>query len=544
MCTADDPLLLTEGGAFFQRPLEGVWTGPGVSYTGDEAYFDPRAAGVGIHPLYYTANTCDAFFAIQVGQSPEWYGDTLCIGSEPVQLFSQAIGTQWSGDGIINSVDGIFDVDEVGPGLHEVFAYSPEGCDQRADVYVPQEVLLNFQPLDPVLCFSESDIPLQLGPASATLREEDMPLPQNVSTADLGEGMHTLVMRAGEPGCEDIDSVSFEVLAPLSLSAKPYVDTLCEGDGTRLEVEATGGIERDWTIRWTDRPDWLLRERNVQPSSNITYTASLSDGCSDSTEINLPIVVHPAVSAQINEGPIVCHYDSTYAVVSPNVGQMHEIRWFTDDGEYLGDEYYGPPGFYDVQVTNLMTGCQALVEARLPGYEPIVASFTPNPNDCIFPNSTVILLDRSRGATIGTWTWPDNTTSSYILGENPEISLVDTGSYEVFLDLINEGNCTSRDSAIVCVESPTRLWLPNAFTPNGDGTNDEYRIAGQGIYGIEWLIVDRWGTIVFRGDSLDATWDGTYKGKVLPAAVFTLRARYIDEYGRKLDKQGIVTLMR
>ena len=544
MCTADDPLLLSEGGAFFQRPLTGTWTGTGVSYVGGEAFFDPGVAGVGVHPIYYTANTCDAFFAIQVGQSPEWYGDTICIGSDPVQLFSQATGTQWAGDGIINPIDGIFDVDEVGPGLHEVFAFSPEGCDQRADVYVPQEVLLDFQPLDPVLCFSAIDIPLQLGPASAILSEGDNLLPQNVSTAALGEGIHTLTMRAGEIGCEDIDSVSFEVLPSLSLSAKPYTDTLCEGDGTTLEIEASGGIERDWTVRWVDRPDWPLLERNVQPTASITYNASLSDGCSDSVQLSIPVVVNPAVSAQVSEGPIVCHYDSTFAVVSPIGGQAHEIKWYTDDGEYLGDEYYGPPGFYDVEVTDLTTGCQDIIEARLPGYEPIVASFTPNPADCITPESPVMMLDRSRGATMGTWTWPDGTTSPYVLGENPEITLVDTGSYEVVLDLINEGDCTSRDSVMVCVEAPTRLWFPTAFTPNGDNLNDSYRITGQGVYGIEWLIVDRWGTIVFRGDSMDASWDGTYKGKELQQAVFTLRARYIDEYGRELDKQGVLTLVR
>lgn len=544
MCTADDPLLLTEGGAFFQRPLEGVWTGPGVSYVGDEAYFDPRAAGVGIHPLNYTANTCDAFFAIQVGQSPEWYGDTLCVGSDPVQLFSQAVGTQWSGNGIINPIDGIFDVDAAGPGLHEVFAYSPEGCDQRADVYVPQEVLLDFQPLDPVICFSESEIPLQLGPASATLSEAGLTLPQNVSSADLGEGAHTLVMRAGEPGCEDIDSVSFEVLAPLSLSAKPYLDTLCEGDGTRLALEASGGIERDWSIRWTDRPDWSLFERNLVPTSSTTYTATLSDGCSDSTIINLPVTVFEAVTAQVSEGPIVCHYDSTFAVVSPVGNQSHEIRWYTDEDDFVGDEYYGPPGFYDVQLTNLTTGCQTVVEARLPGYEPIVASFSPNPNNCILPETSVLMLDRSRGATIGTWTLPDGTTRPYVLGENIEFSLQDTGTYQVVLDVMNEGNCTSSDTSIICVEAPTRLWLPTAFTPNGDNLNDEYRITGRGVYAIEWLIVDRWGTIVFRGESMDNAWDGTYKGKELPSAVFTLRARYTDEYGRELKKQGVLTLLR
>ncbi|MFK8057878.1 MAG: gliding motility-associated C-terminal domain-containing protein [Saprospiraceae bacterium] len=544
MCTADDPLLLTQGGAFFQRPIEGVWTGPGVSYVGDEAYFDPRAAGLGIHPLYYTANTCDAFFAIQVGQSPEWYGDTLCVGSDPVQLFSQAAGTQWSGNGIINPLDGIFDVDVVGPGLHEVFAYSPEGCDQRANVYVPQEVLLNFQPLDPVLCFSESEIALQLGPASASLSEGDVQLPQNVSSSDLGEGFHTLVMRAGEPGCEDIDSVAFEVLPALSLSAKPYIDTLCEGDGTRLEIEAIGGVERDWVVRWVDRPDWPLLERAVQPTATITYTASLSDGCSDSTIISLPVTVFPAVSAQVDEGPIVCHYDSTFAIVSAAGGQAHEFRWYTEEGDFFGDEYFGPPRFYDVEVTNLTTGCRTIIEARLPGYEPIVASISPNPNDCISPESTVIILDRSRGATTGTWTWPDGTTSPYVLGENPELTLVDTGSYAVILDLINEGDCTSRDSAMVCVEAPTRLWLPTGFTPNGDNVNDAYGITGQGIYEIEWLIVDRWGTIVFRGDSMDSRWDGTYKGEVLPQAVFTLRAQYVDEFGRKLSKRGFLTLVR
>ncbi len=547
MCTDDAPMRLTPGGRIFQRPLDvGRWSGSGVSYANDgRAYFDPRVAGLGLHQITYTANTCEAHNWVQVGQSPEWYGDTLCVGSDPVQLSSAAANTEWAGQGIINGIDGIFDVEEAGVGLHEISAFSAEGCRQTANILVPAAANLSFTAPAAVACFSDSLLNLELTPAATLLSEAGSTLPQNLSPAALGEGLHNVVLRAGTPGCEDIDSFSLEVLPPLRLSAKPYTDSLCFGDGTSLGVAPAGGMERDWQVRWSDLPNWPLYERQVLPQQNTTYRATLSDGCSNDVTLNLPVVVHPQVDADVDEGDTVCSTDSTSTLVIPLGSSRYEVKWYVPGGPHFGEFYAGTPGYYDVEVLDEATGCTHQLEARLPGWPVVAASFSPSPTECILPGSDgVTLLDRSRGATKGTWFFPDGSTRAYEQGRNETMSFADTGYYEVKLLLENEGGCTSRDSVTICVHEPTKLYLPTAFTPNGDGLNDTYRITGQGIYDIEWVIVDRWGTIVFEGNEMDDAWDGTYKNQLLAQAQFTLRAKYINESGREEEAQAVLWLMR
>ena len=545
LCTADAPVQLTPGGAYFQRPLDGEWSGTGVRYSGGEAYFDPAEAGPGIHDLSYEANTCAAPVVMRVGQSPDWLGDTLCVGTDPVMLRSAAPGTEWTGPGIVNPLDGVFDVSVSGTGFHEVFALSPEGCEQTAMVYVPDEAQLSFAAPDEVLCFGVSPLDLQLAPSDTRLFRNNVPLPQNLSSALLDTGVHVVTLRAGVVGCEDVDSFRVQVLPPLSLSAKPYRDTLCYGEGTRLELEADGGLVAERRLSWTDLGSGQLYARTVAPLRTTRYTALLDDGCSDQARLELDVLVHPEVGAEVFEGPTVCYVDSTSTTVLPVGGSSYSVAWATDSGTVEAESYLGRPGIYEVRVTDQATGCALDTAARLPGYEPIVASFTANPNDCVAPGSTpVTLLDRSRGAATGTWTLPGGSTQPYVLGDNVAFVPLDTGSFDVVLRIANAGGCRDSLTVPVCVRETSALWLPNAFTPNGDGTNDAFRIAGTGIYDVEWLIVDRWGTVVFRGDDLDASWDGTHEGQLVAGGRYTLRARYLDNRGQWQQQAGMVQVLR
>lgn len=98
----------------------------------------------------------------------------------------------------------------------------------------------------------------------------------------------------------------------------------------------------------------------------------------------------------------------------------------------------------------------------------------------------------------------------------------------------------------VLVNGPV-IFVPNVFTPNGDGNNDYFEFFGskKAVNFLEVKIFDRWGDKVFESNDLDFKWDGTYKRQLLPPAVFvyTLRVAYIDGYPEKMFK-GSVTLLR
>jgi gliding motility-associated-like protein len=94
------------------------------------------------------------------------------------------------------------------------------------------------------------------------------------------------------------------------------------------------------------------------------------------------------------------------------------------------------------------------------------------------------------------------------------------------------------------------FWIPDAFTPNGDGRNDAFKPMSSGILneGYELLIYNRWGALVFATQNRNTAWDGSYEGKPVPEGlyVYQIKFSYTDQKGitRKKNHKGQVSLIR
>lgn len=88
------------------------------------------------------------------------------------------------------------------------------------------------------------------------------------------------------------------------------------------------------------------------------------------------------------------------------------------------------------------------------------------------------------------------------------------------------------------------VFVPNVFSPNGDGFNDLLRVRGKGIEDLQFIVFNRWGEKVFETTDINSGWDGTYKGEPMNLAVFVyvLKGKY--KNGKLIDERGNVTLMR
>jgi gliding motility-associated-like protein len=88
------------------------------------------------------------------------------------------------------------------------------------------------------------------------------------------------------------------------------------------------------------------------------------------------------------------------------------------------------------------------------------------------------------------------------------------------------------------------VYIPNAFSPNGDNYNDVFYIRGNCIDYMEFVIYDRWGEKVFTGNVTTDGWDGRYRGEMMESGVFyySLKATLYDE--SILKKHGTITLIR
>lgn len=115
---------------------------------------------------------------------------------------------------------------------------------------------------------------------------------------------------------------------------------------------------------------------------------------------------------------------------------------------------------------------------------------------------------------------------------------------EYTLTVTYNKNCKVKASMTVIVENNLPVFIPNAFSPNGDGNNDVFQIYGQGIKTLDLMIYNRWGELVFETNNQFEGWDGSYKGVMQQPAVFTYyaRIRFLDD--KVIEKRGSVTLVR
>ena len=104
-------------------------------------------------------------------------------------------------------------------------------------------------------------------------------------------------------------------------------------------------------------------------------------------------------------------------------------------------------------------------------------------------------------------------------------------------------DCFATDTISIVVISDKILFIPNAFTPNGDGINDEFYVSTLGEKEFHMAIFDKWGNMVFHSEDKNNGWNGTYKSQALSkgAYLYDVKVVYLD--GEILQKKGVINLI-
>jgi gliding motility-associated-like protein len=144
-----------------------------------------------------------------------------------------------------------------------------------------------------------------------------------------------------------------------------------------------------------------------------------------------------------------------------------------------------------------------------------------------------------------TYTW---TPSAGVTNPSMQTTMATVDQTTIYTLTVSDGICTKSDTALVktfafiCDEP--YVFVPNAFTPNGDNENDVLYVRGPMIEGMVFRIFDRWGEMVFESTDRDFGWDGTFRGKALDPDVYDyyLKALCID--GNESIIKGNISLMK
>jgi gliding motility-associated-like protein len=150
-----------------------------------------------------------------------------------------------------------------------------------------------------------------------------------------------------------------------------------------------------------------------------------------------------------------------------------------------------------------------------------------------------VLLNAS-GVAITSWLWSPATGLSDTTIANPIANPLISTTY--FVTGINIFGCADRDTVIVTVSSDVVVFIPNLFSPNGDGMNDTFEIPELSYYpNTRVTIINREGVVVYENPDYDNSWDGTYQGRKLPEATYY----YLIEFKNTTKVfKGAVTILR
>lgn len=116
------------------------------------------------------------------------------------------------------------------------------------------------------------------------------------------------------------------------------------------------------------------------------------------------------------------------------------------------------------------------------------------------------------------------------------------------LNVIDDIGCTGKDSIYVDVHLCCEIYLPDAFSPNGDGRNDKFRVISGGTHTVKsFVVLNRYGQVVFETKDQNEGWDGRFNGVAQDLGTYMYYIKYTcndDNAHQVIEKKGAVTLIR
>lgn len=525
-------------------PDWGTFTGPAIVENNDEWFFNPAFAGGGQHTIVFEALGCTDSFVIDVEPYAEIPEYSFCELSPAEILSADPPGGIWSGAGFLDAQSGLFDPQLLLPGSYPISYETPKGCITLDTIDIILWEQVSISGVSQQYCNVDTFIQVVIAPPGGSFFIDGIPSPSSFNPQLLGTGTHELYYTRGTGPCASNKRIFFSVLLPITGMTTP-ADSICSGENAMIAIDASGG-SGTLTATW-DQGLGFGSSHIVNPLQNTTYTVTITDGCSDPFIGSANVFVHQPFNINVLTGPPVCYDDTSYVeIVTPDPDE-YVVYWHTDS-IFENPRLEGKPGIYAVDVFEIFSGCLQSYDIQIPGPPPLSANFTIIPNQpCIdIIDNTIQIIDLATGYTEGWIDFGDGTDPiAYISGELIEHDYNDIGEFTITLVLSNDLGCMDTLTRQLCVENRVVMFIPSAFSPNGDGNNDELKFDVFGVSDFHCTIFTRWGEKIFEGNTIDSVWDGKFNNQPLDPGVFVLQVRYKDQVtGEPGERISTLTLIR
>lgn len=504
------------------------------------------------------ANNCSLSTSNTINQpSPIIFGaqnitNVSCSGStDGVAQISPSGGTggftyTWNG------TNGTNPQTNLAANTYNVIVTDANGCTTSTTVVVtePTAISVTLTPHD-VKCFGGNDGSIDAVASGGTAGYSySWTVAQTTSTiTNLIAGLYTVVVTDSR-NCTVSSGANVNQPSVLSVNATSTQVT-CSGsiDGT-ITAFANGGTP-NFTFSLSQNGNQLQTNASGfftgLNTGNYTVDAVDANTCPATTPVFIPAPVGDTYSYTVDSTSCFgANYTDGAIHVNGQPVQNMPFKYGVDNGVqgYSGDFYNLPAGNHTVNAVNNW-GCTTNIDVVIPEPENGVAD--------IFPHDTILQLGESLSLISTFSPFPASSITSY--NWTPELALncVDCANplvtpfaheTQYTLTITYNRNCVATASMTVFVENHLQVFIPNSFSPNGDGNNDEFRIYGEGIKLIDLKLFNRWGEKVFETNNQLEGWNGTYQSKLQEPSVFVYRVKitYLDN--KTVERIGSVTLIR
>jgi len=275
-------------------------------------------------------------------------------------------------------------------------------------------------------------------------------------------------------------------------------------------------------------------------------TLNTTTGCRSTASLQVLVDSMPAINVTANNFT-GCAPLNALLGSSPQ-SPSYSYQWWFGDGSSSFDanpeHSYTLPGNYNITlIASNNAGCKDTVYSIVMVYTSPVADFDLTVSDDFYPDdeSVFTLQNNSTGGMQYLWSFGDGHVATDF---QPSYHYNGAGSYQVMLIVSNSYGC--RDSMLQAVEIriPESIYIPNAFTPNGDANNDFFSVYIQNITEFKVSIFNRWGAEIYSSNDKNFVWDGTYFGHKVQEGVYVYKIAAVGFHGQRFERVGTVSVVR
>ena len=313
----------------------------------------------------------------------------------------------------------------------------------------------------------------------------------------------------------------------------------CPGDSVELTV-TLNSYEGSYSGYWLADSS-IAFSRYVEVNGDTAFHFVLQDECGDSILLTQELYVSNYTPMVYEADTVrVCPGDS--ALIAPlYFGGRSPLSFVWTDNLSTNNPRmvlpYNDTTYYEFSVVDVCD--MLLLDSAMAINMPAPSAGFSYMNDPYVP---LRVLFSEKATNEIDWLW--YVDSTVITGLEFEYDFARPGDYEVIQVVTSDFGCIDSITLTVAVETDFYLYIPKAFTPDGDGLNECFEIKGVGYEGYTLKVFDRWGNEVFATSEQNECWDGTYRGEDVPMGTYSYRLIANLPFGEIAIREGTLQIIR